>query len=298
MEYLSLKTIRSLKDNIKHEMESLISNKALITKPHSLQWLFFNDCLNKLFNPRFNSEFIKLPSVRTAQFKFEVEDKLRRFYLRPGRDIKFVFKIIHKKELKTIYFDEPKKYPDVGGYSILIRDTSKEINAIYSLTESDIKDYIERVVAEAIEMEFQAYLTLPEIIEDEELNKCYCQSCPAKREIMHVILRHKERGWVITNWMNPSTYRVISMKVKKIDKNEIFVFTLEYWYLRWWNTRNNSYTYPYRETLKQQYILRKNIGSGKFMNSLDRHQELLFQIEEDIISKMISSNVYYRKHIN
>ncbi len=45
-----------------------------------------------------------------------------------------------------------------------------------------------------------------------------------------------------------------------IEKTEIFVSTTEYRYLRWWNTKENSYTYPYRETNKQQYILRKGGG--------------------------------------
>jgi hypothetical protein len=62
-----------------------------------------------------------------------------------------------------------------------------------------------------------------------------------------VLTHHKERGWILTNPMNPSTKRVLMLKVKKIDKREIFVSTTEYWYLRWWDTKN-SYAFPNRET--------------------------------------------------
>ena len=51
MEYLSLKEIVSLKKDINHELDLLLSNKAAVTKPNSLQWLFFIDCINTLFIP-------------------------------------------------------------------------------------------------------------------------------------------------------------------------------------------------------------------------------------------------------
>ena len=258
MEYLSLDTIESLKENIEDEMKSLLANKALVTKPDSLQWKFFGDCCTKLFNPHLNSEFNNYPNVKTAQLKFEAEDKLRKFYLRPGCDINFVFQIKHKRDLKNIFFDEADTYPDIGGYSLLIRDTSHEVLPQQRLTEKEIQEYIERVVTEAIEKEFEAYRTLPQIIEDNILDKWFFPEGPAKKEIMHVLLRHKERGWIISNPMNPSTKRVLSLKIKKIEKEEVFVSTTEYWYLRWWNTKENSYAYPYRETNRQQYILRKD----------------------------------------
>ncbi len=30
-----------------------------------------------------------------------------------------------------------------------------------------------------------------------------------------------------------------------------------------WNTKEYSYTHPYRDTLRQQYVLRKNSGAWK-----------------------------------
>lgn len=63
--------------------------------------------------------------------------------------------------------------------------------------------------------------------------------------------------------MNPSTKRILSIKVRRIEKEEILVSTTEYWYLRWWDSKDNSYTYPYRETCRQQYVLRKHDGIWK-----------------------------------
>jgi hypothetical protein len=275
MEYLSLYEINSSKDDIRRELELLLSNKAIVTKPKSIQWQFFNECVNKLFNhsssinkSNSKSGFNSLSSTHKAQLKFEVEDKLKKFYLKPGRKINFVFQMIHKKELQKIFFDEEGPYPDVGGYSILIRDTSNELTPNYNLTEKDIKEYIERVVVEAVETEFDAYHSLPEIIGDELLNAWFCKNGPAKKEIMHVLTHHKERGWILTNPMNPSTKRILMLKVKKIEKREIFVSTTEYWYLRWWDTKKKSYAFPYRETNRQQYVLRKDNGIWKVYETI------------------------------
>ncbi len=268
MEYLSIQDINSMEEDIKQEMKLLLSNKAVVFKPNSLQWQFFNDCLNTLFNSGKHSKFCSLDKSHKAQLKFEVEDSLRRFYLKPGRHLNFVFQMIHKKELKNIFDDDADAYPEIGGYSILIRDTSKENEGNNKLTEKDIKDYIERVVTEAIETEFKAYMALPKIISDIILDKWFMPDSPAVKDILHVVLRHKERGWVLSNPMNPSTKRILNMKIRKIEKGEVFVSTTEYWYLRWWNTKENSYTYPYRETNRQQYVLRKHKGLWKVYETI------------------------------
>ena len=268
MEYLSIKEIVSLKKDINHELDLLLSNKSAVTKPNSLQWLFFVDCISTLFIPRANSKFNSLTNSNKAQLKYEIENKLKNFYLRPGRKIDFVFQMIHKKELKNIFYEEADSYPCIGEYAVLVRNTSKEISANNGLTEKDIKEYIERVVAQAVDTEFEAYQTLPKIIEEELLNSWFCPNGPAKKEIMHVLNRHVERGWVLISPMNPSTKRILSIKVKDIKKREIFVSTMEYWYLRWWDTKKNSYAFPYRETNRQQYILRKDNGIWKVYETI------------------------------
>ncbi len=266
VEYLSLNEINTAAEDIKHELNLLFSNKAVVIKPNSLQWQFFKDCFEKLLNADYLSRFDFFVNSDKAQLKYEVENKLRDFYLRPGRHIDFVFKMIHKKELKNIFDDVA--YPDIGGYSVLVRDTSEELTPNSELTEKDIKDFIERVVTEAVETEFKAYTMLPQIIPVSIIEKWFVPDSPAFKEIMNLVLRHKERGWIITNHMNPSTKRILSMKIKKFEKGEVFVSTTEYWYLRWWNLNNNSNTYPYRETNRQQYILRKHNGNWKVYETI------------------------------
>ncbi|MCK9279697.1 MAG: hypothetical protein M0P71_03670 [Melioribacteraceae bacterium] len=263
MEFLSLDEIAFLENEIHSEQRALFNNRAIITKTKSNQWLFFNDCIELLFNPNYISKYFSEPATKLAQLKFEIENKLKNFYLKPGRKIEYVFKLVHKKELKNIIFDEIESYPSVKGYSALIRKVSNTNSVANELTERDIKDYIERIIAEAIDIEFEAYQTIPQIISDDLLNYWYCPNGPAKKEILHIINRHIERGWVINNFMNPSTKRILDIKVKDIKNKELYVSTIEYWYLRWWDTKKNAYTYPYRETTRQRYILRKVEGIWK-----------------------------------
>ncbi|MHB8581093.1 MAG: hypothetical protein ACYDA4_14725 [Ignavibacteriaceae bacterium] len=51
MEYLSLKEIISLKNDINIELELLLSNKAAVTKPNSLQLLFLSIALTCFLIP-------------------------------------------------------------------------------------------------------------------------------------------------------------------------------------------------------------------------------------------------------
>jgi len=204
-----------------------------------------------------------LPNSQKAQIKFEAESKLKQYYLRPGKKINYVFKLIHRNNINNIFLEDADGYPNIGGYSVLIRDTSNEINHNHNLTEKDVKEYIERVVSEAVDTEFEAYKTLPQMIDNELLNNWFFPFGPAKKEIVNLLTRHIERGWTLNNLMNPSTKRILSIKVKDITKNEIFVSTTEYWYLRWWDSKKNTYAFPYRETNRQKYVLRKDNGIWK-----------------------------------
>ncbi|MEW6508211.1 MAG: hypothetical protein AB1432_10745 [Bacteroidota bacterium] len=58
------------------------------------------------------------------------------------------------------------------------------------------------------------------------------------------------------------------LNLKKIDIREIFVSTTEYWYLRWRDTKKNSYAFPYRETNRQMYVLRKDNGIWKVYETI------------------------------
>ncbi len=68
--------------------------------------------------------------------------------------------------------------------------------------------------------------------------------------------------------MNPSTKRLMEVKVKRIALNEAEVTTREYWYLRWLKASNDSYEYTYRETNLQRYILNREDGAWKVYQNL------------------------------
>ncbi|MGH8246449.1 MAG: hypothetical protein ACREUU_08455, partial [Gammaproteobacteria bacterium] len=91
---------------------------------------------------------------------------------------------------------------------------------------------------------------------------------PAYREIANIVVRHQRRGWVISNPYNPSTFRLLSIRVKRIEGQEAVVATTEYGYLRWWDQKRRRHVYPYRETNRQIYVLRKEPGGWRVFQNL------------------------------
>jgi hypothetical protein len=193
MEYLSPDRVRGRSGRCTAELERVLAAKALAGKPKARQGRFFRDAVARLLSGNDPSEFDALSRVQAAQLKFEVEDKLRRFYLRPGRSLEFVFTLVHESELPTYGMEDTDAYPRTAA---------------------------------------------------------------------------SQRGWVISNPLNPSTKRLLALKVKRAANGEAVVSTTEYWYLRWWGTREGSYVYPYRETNHQFYILHREPGNWRVYQNL------------------------------
>lgn len=267
VEYLSSDMARDRSARCLAEMEAILAAKSFAGKPKARQWRFFRDAVGRLFRGNGHSEFDGLPRVQAAQLKFEVEDKLRRFYLRPGRPPEFVFTLVHESELSAYGIDDAGAYPRLAGYSVLVRDLGEERVGLTDAATEDVQPYLERVVATCVDAEFAAYAALPEIKLD-EVGRWFCEDGPAYREIMNLVARHSQRGWVITNPMNPSTKRLLAVKVKRAANGEALVATTEYWYLRWWGTKEMSYVYPYRETNHQLYVLHKEPGGWRVYENL------------------------------
>jgi hypothetical protein len=118
----------------------------------------------------------------------------------------------------------------------------------------------ERRGASCIDAEFNAYLALPDI-NDAPLLRWFRIGGDAYRDLTHTLMQHKRRAWVLSNPHNPSTKRLLAIEVKEIRGDEAVVRTTEYWYLRWWSTVEQDYTYPYRETNRHTYIL-ANTSAG------------------------------------
>jgi len=259
--YLSIQEIHFRQNQIQASAESLLNTKALVGKPRAKQWRFFRHIVHRLFDLKHSSSFDQITSVQAAQLKFEVEDSLRRFYLRPGRPVHFVFGLVHRSKIGDYISDDPQKYPALAGYCLLVCEMGDELDA-KSCSPVDRKSYLERVIAEAVDAEFQAYQTLPGV-NPSPLYSWFYPDSPAIKEILNLLYRHQKKGWVISNDMNPSTKRLLKIKVKTIARDEAVISTMEYWYLRWWDLNKTSYTYPYRETNRQIYILKKKSGKWK-----------------------------------
>ncbi|HAR97040.1 MAG TPA: hypothetical protein DCR97_13935 [Deltaproteobacteria bacterium] len=175
--------------------------------------------------------------------------------------------MVHRSVLDAIGMDTD--YPSIANYCVLVRDLSSEAihGEMPKLDSIQTKAYIERVVAEAVDAEYGAYMSLPDVRID-EIDKWFCSDGPARKEIINILERHKKKGWVISNPMNPSTKRLLIIRVKKIAEKEAVVNTTEYWYLKWWDLKEGSYAYPYRETNRQVYILRKESDTWKVFENL------------------------------
>jgi len=122
------------------------------------------------------------------------------------------------------------------------------------------------VVAEANGAEFELYQALPDLRLD-LLRPWFIEIGPAWRDAATVAVRHQERGWSLRNPYNPSTQRLIDVKVKRLAPEEAVVTTVEHWYLRWWDEAERRYGYIYREVNRQSYLLRRDGADWKVYES-------------------------------
>ena len=182
-----------------------------------------------------------------------IEDKLRRLYLRGGQPFAFVFRLVSRRDAwrdRVVIDDE---YPEVGGYYLLARDR-RELPDLAGSALTTSRAHIEMVVTESIDAEFDAYRALPGI-DESRLLRWYAGDGPAYLDLLHTLTRVAKRGCILTNPHNPSTKRLMAIKVKEMVDDRALVRTTEYWYLRWWRPVEGKYRYPYRETDRQTYIL-------------------------------------------
>lgn len=91
--------------------------KALATKPDPPRRYFITSFANTHFNTPFHSKFVKNLNTKISQPKFEIENALKRFYLRPEINNNFVFQVVNKKDLKNIFFNIASAYLDLTEYS-------------------------------------------------------------------------------------------------------------------------------------------------------------------------------------
>ena len=251
MEFMTLTEARERATEIRASFDMLMDTRSMTTKKNAAQWRYFRICLERTLGAQ--TAIPDWSPLQIAQYKFEVEDKLRRLYLRGGQALAFVFRLVSSRDACREHLVVDDDYPETGGYYLLVRNRS-ESPGIGSETAATRREHIEMVVAGCIDAEFDAYRALP-AIDEAKLQRWFADDGPAYRDLIHTLKQMARRGWILTNPHNPSTKRLMAIKVKEILDGEAAVRTTEYWYLRWWSTIEGKYRYPYRETNRQTYIL-------------------------------------------
>jgi len=234
------------KSEIKSEFERLFQSKRFAVRTKAKQWEFFRHCFNVLMG----EEQGDFPCDRqtAAQYKFEVANRLGKFYQLPGARIRFVFTLVHKNEADDFGASDTD-YPAANEYMVLVSQNYAQPEAA-----QERRAILERVVTDAIDAEWAVYKKLPEL-DLQPLEGAFDPEGPAYKRIQNVAVAHHKRQWTISNPLNPSTRRLIDIKVHRASTTSAEVRTVEYWYLRWWSEEKQDYTYIYNETNRQRYFL-------------------------------------------
>lgn len=253
LEFLTLAEVRESTEEIRAAFEQHMTNPSLAAKKNARQWQYLRMCLEQTLGAP--SVSLDLRPLQIAQYKFEVEYKLRRLYLRGGQPFAFVFRLVSRRDAAREQLVVDDDYPEIGGYYLLVRDR-RDSSGIPMMAVSTNREHIEMVVAACIDAEFEAYQALP-AIDEAKLLRWLTVDGPAYKDLIHILKRVLQRSWTITNPHNPSTKRLISIDVKNIQIDKATAKTKEYWYLKWWGNNEGTYRYPYRETCSHTYFLVK-----------------------------------------
>jgi len=253
MEYMTLKELRANADEIRTSFEKLLSKPSLAPKKHAAQWRFLRICVEQTLGGPSKPHNWK--PLQLAQYKFEVEDKLRRLYLSGGAPMAFAFRIFSRRAALRDKLINDDQYPEISGYYLLVRDL-RQSDSLGPVAIVSLRDHLEKVVTACIDAEFDAYQSLP-VIDEARLLRWFDKDGPAFKDLIHTLKALAMRQWTINNSGNPSTKRVIQVRVKDIGEGKAVVKTTEYVYLRWWSNVDQKYTYPYRETSNNTYFLKQ-----------------------------------------
>lgn len=111
-----------------------------------------------------------------------------------------------------------------------------------------------RTLRNALTARFQCLSELPAINAD-LLKPYYTVSGSASKELLHLLQSRSERGFVINNSYNPSTFELLESEVIKIDGKAAQIKTREYWLLCWYDPAALKYVERYKELKEQIYVL-------------------------------------------
>jgi hypothetical protein len=112
-------------------------------------------------------------------------------------------------------------------------------------------------VRRAVRAEFEAYQALPRI-KLSDLDRYFTRQGSARQRIVHLLERHRQKKWIITNPGNASSFSILSAELKRLTEHEAEVHTREYWYLKWYDARTLKSTYFLNEEIRPKYYLKKS----------------------------------------
>ena len=238
-------------DDLRAEFDRLLSRQNFARRSRSKQWVFLRWCFDALIGGgNLDAPF---EPHQVLQYKFEVEDRLRRYYQAPGGAVRLIFQLMHFRRALALHLVN-EAYPRTNGYVLLVTEQVDD-TSVADAHDHETREYIERVVTESIDAEWAVYKRLPEI-DLSPLDPWFLRDGPAYRRIQQLAERQNERRWTLqAPQNNPSTKRLLDIELIRIVGDEAWVRTKEYWYIRWWSIRKSRYAVSYRETNTQKHIL-------------------------------------------
>ncbi len=254
-QYLDVKEIRQQATELRAAFDDLLTRPRVALRPRSRQWLFLRLCLETLLGKR--GVQCSFTRAQATQYKFEVEERLRRFYLGAGRSVPFVFTLMDRQRASALQL-VPDNYPSLLGYVLLVGHARPEF--VPRAERAELRDYLPSVIDAAAHAEFAVYKRLPQI-DLSPLAACFVVDGPAYQRIKNITEEHHQDGKTLAEpSYNPSTMRVLSVKLVELSSSTAFIRTKEYWYLRWWSLPKNRYVYVYNQTSSQRYFLVRRAG--------------------------------------
>ncbi|HET9958571.1 MAG TPA: hypothetical protein VFQ61_28950 [Polyangiaceae bacterium] len=253
MAYWGLDHIRAKSADVRAAFGDVLTRRQVARRPNGKQWKFLQACLETLLGER--TPALSISKSQATQYKFEIEDRLRRFYRSPGKPVSLVFALEHQDHaIATEAVTE--SYPTTMGYVLLVSDARPE--NVPRLPGSELQEFLLRVVDDAARAELAAYRSLP-TMDLSVLNSALVVGSPAFLRIRNIVELHDKKGWCISAPpSNPSSMRMLKSRVVEAGPDRAIVNTEEYWYLRWWSLAKREYAYVYQETNRQTYFLRRD----------------------------------------
>lgn len=244
--FLSKKEVDQYQAEIGDAFQAILTHPWFSGRRKALQWSFLKHCFQVLTGK--TKDDFPCSEKQAIQYKYEVSDRLQRYYLAFGKPIKFLFRLISERKAGKPGYDEPD-YPSCNGYRLMV---SYNIDLPDAIQQKKL--LLEKAIADAIDAEFSSYQKLPEL-ELTGLGEVFDSSGSRYKEIVNLLRKHKARGWTLGNEMNPSTKRLIDIKIKRMSKSSAEVRTTEYWLLMWWSSKDQKYAHTYKEENRQTYRL-------------------------------------------